>query len=271
MLLTKLHIPQTGENIIHRSALFEKLDEGLKRKLILVSASAGYGKTTLISNWIFKNKIPAAWYSIDERDNDPFEFVSFIIHGIQKTHPEIGKNSLELLKSPGTAGMDYTIELLLNDLLKISQDLILVLDDLHLIQNKQIFELLSFIIEYKPKHFHIVLSSRSDPPLSFARLRSQNQIIEIRSSDLSFSKNDIIELFNKKLKLSLDQKDIDLLQLKTEGWIAGLQLTALTFKGQENISAYIEKIAGDNRYIMDYLMEEILNIQNDEMREFMLC
>ena len=270
MLLTKLHRPVTGKNVVHRLNLFEKLNEGLNRKLILISATAGYGKTTLLSDWITQNKMPTAWYSIDARDNDPYEFLSFIIHGIQKSHPKVGKNSLGLLSSPGTAGIDYILELLINDLLDVPEDIILVLDDLHLIQNKHIFELLSFMIEYKPKHFHIILSTRSDPPLPFARLRSQNQIIEIRSSDLSFSKNDITELFNKKLRLSLNHKDIDLLQLKTEGWIAGLQLTALTFEGQENISAYIEKIAGDNRFIMDYIIEEIMNSKNEEMREFLL-
>ncbi len=271
MLLTKLYIPQTGENIIHRSGLFEKLDEGLKRKLILVSATAGYGKTTLISDWVNKNKIPTAWFSIDERDNDPNEFLSFIIYGIQKTQPNIGKNSLELLNSPGTAGLDYILELFINDLLQAGHHLLLVLDDFHLVQNKQIHDLVSFLIDYKPKHFHIIISTRSDPPLPFARLRSQNELTEIRSSDLNFSKNDINELFNKKLRLSLNNKDIDLLESKTEGWIAGLRLTALTFQGQNDISAYIEQIAGDNRYIMDYLMEEILNIQSDEMRQFLLC
>ncbi len=271
MLLTKLHIPQTGEKIIHRINLFEKLDEGLKRKLILVSATAGYGKTTLISDWINKNKIQTTWFSIDERDNDPNEFLSFIIHGIQKAHPAIGKNSLELLKSPGTVSLDYILELFINDLLQIEHHLLLVLDDFHLIQNKQIINLVSFLIDYKPDHFHIILSTRSDPPLPFARLRSQNELIEIRSSDLNFSRNDIHELFNKKLRLDLNDKDIDLLESKTEGWIAGLQLTALTFQGQNDISAYIEQIAGDNRYIMDYLMEEVLNIQSEEMRDFLLC
>jgi len=270
MLLTKLHIPSTGVNLVHRSHLFEKLNKGLKRKLTLISAPAGFGKTTVISDWISQSKIPAAWCSIDTRDNDPIEFLKIVITAVQKKHNDIGKSSLELLKSPGTASVEYIIELFINDLLTLKNEIVLVLDDLHLISNKQVIDILSSLIDYKPKHLKLIISTRSDPPLPFARLRSQNEIIEIRSSDLSFSKIDISVLFNKKLKFGLTEKDLTILEQKTEGWIAGLQLTALTVRGQKDISGYIEKMAGDNRYIMDYLMEEVLNIQNEEMHQFLL-
>lgn len=270
MLLTKLHIPQPKENVVHRSGLFEKLNEGLNRKLILVSATAGYGKTTLVSDWIGNGKIPAAWYSVDSRDNDPYEFLTFIINGIQTIHKNVGNKSLELLKSPGTIEIEYICELLINDILTVKSDFMLVIDDLHLIASKQVYKILSFLIEYKPRNFKMAILTRSDPPLSLARMRSQNELLEIRSSDLSFTEHDTNEFFNRKLKLELSQKDINLIELKTEGWIAGLQLTAITLQNKENVSEFIKRIAGDNRYIMDYLIEEVLNALDEETREFLL-
>jgi len=270
MLLTKLHIPQPKENVVHRSALFEKLTEGLKRKLILVSATAGYGKTTLLSDWINHSKTPVAWYSVDSRDNDLYEFLSFIVSGIQTIHKNIGNKSLELLKSPGATEIDHIVELLINDLLTIKSDFLLVIDDLHLITSKEVHKTLSFLIEYKPRNFKIAALTRADPALSLARLRSQNELMEIRSSDLSFSEHDATEFFNKKLKLELTNEDIKLVESKTEGWIAGLQLTAITLQNKKNVSEFIRRIAGDNRYIMDYLLEEILNNLDDNIRLFLL-
>jgi LuxR family transcriptional regulator, maltose regulon positive regulatory protein len=270
MLLTKLHIPFPRKNLVHRKNLYDKLNEGLNRKLILVSAPAGYGKTTLVCDWLNQCKIPTAWFSIDHRDNDPFEFLTFVISAIQTIHKNIGNHSLELLKSPGTVNTKYIVEFLINDILTIKTDFLLVLDDLHTITSKEIFNILNIIIDHKPKHFKIAILTRSDPILSIARLRSQNELLEIRSADLSFTENDIAEFFNKKLKLGLTDKDINLLELKTEGWIAGLQLTAITLQNKKNISEFIESISGDNRYIMDYLIEEVLNNQDDETREFLL-
>jgi LuxR family maltose regulon positive regulatory protein len=270
MLLTKLHIPQPKKNTVHRFGLFEKLDEGLNRKLILVSATAGYGKTTLLCDWLNYSKVPAAWFSIDDSDNDPFEFLTIMISGIRTIDQNIGNNSLELLKSPGTLTTEYIIELLINDILGIKTDFMLVMDDLHLVTSKEIFDLLNLIIERKPSQFNVAILTRSDPPLNLARLRSQYELMEIRSTDLSFTESDIAEYFNKKLRLGLTDKDINLLELKTEGWIAGLQLTAITLQERQDISEFIESIAGENRYIMDYLIEEVLNNQDEGTREFLL-
>jgi len=270
MLLTKLHIPQPKENVVHRSGLFDKLTAGLIRKLILVSATAGYGKTTLISDWINHNNIPVAWYSVDSRDNDPYEFLTFIISGIQTIHKNIGHKSLDLLKSPGTTEIEYICELLINDILTVKGDFLLVIDDLHLIDSKEVYKILYFLTDFKPINFKMAILTRSDPPLSLARLRSQNELLEIRSSDLSFTEHDTTEFFNRKLKLGLTQQDITLVELKTEGWAAGLQLTAMTLRNKKNVSEFIKSIAGDSRYIMDYLLEEILNNLDDETRLFLL-
>ncbi len=270
MLLTKLHIPTAARNLVHRRKIFAKLNEGLFRKLILVSAPAGYGKTTVVTHWIRKNRIPTAWFSIDIRDNSPYDFFTYLITSIRTVQENAGKKSLELLKLPGTVRLDYIIELFLNDLLQIEKDLLLVLDDFHLIDNEQILKSISFLLEYKPNHFHVAILTRSDPLLPIAKFRSQNEIIEIRLADLRFSEIDVSELFNKKLNLDISSKEIKLLDTRIEGWIAGLQLVALSIQGKKNKSEYISKLAGDNRYIMDYLMEEVLNIHNDEMRTFLL-
>jgi LuxR family maltose regulon positive regulatory protein len=270
MLLTKLHIPPAGNNIVHRSELFEKLNLGLSRKLVLISAPAGFGKTTVVSDWIYQNKIPAAWFSLDNGDNDPVDFLSYISSGIQSIHSEFGQSALKLLNSPNRPSVESIAGLLINEILNINQNFLLVLDDFHLIKSNEVIKLVSYLLEHIPGNIHIVILTRSDPALSVSRLRSQNQLVELRSSDLSFSANEISVLFNKKLKLGLSLDDVYALETKTEGWIAGLQLTALSIQGREDISGFIQDLKGDNRYIMDYLMEEVLKIQTDDIKEFLL-
>lgn len=270
MLLTKLHIPRAGNNTVHRSELFEKLNNGLSRKLILISAPAGYGKTTVVSDWIEQNKIPTAWFSIDKADNDPVEFLNYIIAGIKSIHSTFGQTATALFNSPGKPSIQSIVSLLINDILHIKMNFLLILDDFHLITNREILELVTFLLEHIPGNIHIVILTRSDPALSISKLRSQHQLLEIRTSDLSFSANDISLLFNKKLKLKLSIEDAFSLETKTEGWIAGLQLTALSIQGREDVSGFIQELKGDNRYIMDYLMEEVLKIQTDDIKEFLL-
>jgi LuxR family maltose regulon positive regulatory protein len=270
MLLTKLHIPPAGNNVVHRSGLFEKLNSGLSRKLILVSAPAGYGKTTLLSDWIIQNKIPAAWLSLDNGDNDPAVFLSYVISGIQSIHKEFGQSALRLLNSPNSPSVESIAGLLINEIIDIDQNFLLVLDDFHLINSDEVSKLVTYLLDHIPGNIHIVILTRSDPALSVSRLRSQHQLVELRSSDLSFSVNDISILFNKRLKLGLSVDDVYSLESKTEGWVAGLQLTALSMSGREDISGYINDLKRDNRYIMDYLIEEVLKIQTDEIKEFLL-
>jgi LuxR family maltose regulon positive regulatory protein len=270
MLLTKLHIPPASQNIVHRQELYEKLNIGLTRKLILISAPAGFGKTTIISDWINQHKIPTVWFSLDNGDNDPAVFLSYVISGIQSIHKEFGQSALRLLNSPNSPSVESITSLLINEIININQNFLLVLDDFHLIKSNEVLRLVSYLLDHIPVNIHIVILTRSDPSLSVSRLRSQHQLVELRSSDLSFSANDISVLFNKKLKLGLSTDDVYSLEAKTEGWIAGLQLTALSMQGREDISGFIQELKGDNRYIMDYLMEEVLKIQTDEIKEFLL-
>ena len=223
-----------------------------------------------MSDWIRQNKIQAAWLSLDNGDNDPAVFLSYVISGIQSIHKEFGQSALRLLNSPNSPSVESITSLLINEIININQNFLLVLDDFHLIKSNEVLRLVSYLLEHIPVNIHIVILTRSDPSLSVSRLRSQHQLVELRSSDLSFSANDISVLFNKKLKLGLSIDDVYSLETKTEGWIAGLQLTALSMQGREDISGFIQELKGDNRYIMDYLMEEVLKIQTDDIKEFLL-
>lgn len=255
---------------MHRRVLFDQLNEGLNRKLILVSAPAGFGKSTLLSDWISQHKIPAAWFSVDKEDNDPAEFLSYIISGIQSIDAKVGQRALEILNSPNKPSSESIACLLINDVLALKKNFLLVLDDFHLINSIEIIELMTYLLEHIPDNLHIVISTRSDPALPLSRLRSQNQLLELRSSSLSFSANDISALFNKKLNIKLSIEDSYLLESKTEGWIAGLQLAAISLQGRDEVSEFITDFKGDNRYIMDYLIEEVLKIQSEDTKEFLL-
>ena len=200
MLLTKIHIPTTGNNVVQRSALYEKLNIGLSRKLILVSAPAGFGKTTLISDWIGQQKIPTAWFSLDKADNDLVEFLNYIVSEIQGIHKDFGESALKLLHSPNKPSSESIINLLINEMLDIDQNFLLVLDDFHVIESNEVLKTVTYLLEHIPANIHLVILTRSDLTFSISRLRSQHQVIELRSSDLSFSANDISVLFNKKLK-----------------------------------------------------------------------
>ncbi len=270
MLLTKLNIPTSGSNLVHRQNLIEKLNAGLNKKLILISAPAGFGKTTLLSDWIENSSISAAWVSLDKRDNEPTEFLRYIVAGMQSIDPNIGQRASNLLEAQQRPEMDAILSLLLNDVLGSGKNFILILDDFHVIQSVEIIQMVKFLLNHLPSNIHLAVSSRSDPPLSLSRLRSQNELVEVRSADLSFSVNDTHTFLNKRLKLDLSNEDIELLETKTEGWIAGLQLTALSMKGRSDISGFIRALAGDNRYIMDYLLEEVLNMQSREMKQFLI-
>lgn len=271
MLLTKLYIPNADSNTIHRTALFNKLDLGFKRKLTLISAPAGFGKSTLLGDWIQTQQIPTAWFSIDHNDNDPIDFLSYFILAIQNIKKNFAQSVYDLLKSTTPPSSDSIINLLINETLEIPNDFLVVLDDFHLINNTEIIKTIEHFVEYMPNHIHLVILTRSDPALPIARLRSQHQLIELRSADLSFTTNEISTLFNKRLQIKLSPEQVEMLENKTEGWIAGLQLAALSMAGQNNLSAFIHALKGDNRYIMDYLIEEVLKIQSDDIKDFLLC
>jgi len=270
MLLTKLHIPQPPEGLVHRRNLDNKLDEGLNRKLILVSASAGYGKTTAIVDWISRNKLPTAWYSLDENDNDFKVFLSYIIKGLQTIDQSIGKEILELSSSSFGLSVESGTELLVEDLLRVKKDVLLILDDFHYIADREINKFLSYFLEYLPKNIHLVLITRSDPILKLSKLRSSRQLVELRSADLRFSARDVTEFFKRSFEVSLTSTDANELHIKTEGWISGIQLAGISMQSHEHISSFIDNLKGSNRYIMDYLIDEALSTLDASLKDFLL-
>jgi LuxR family maltose regulon positive regulatory protein len=247
------------------------MEKGFERKLTLLSAPAGFGKTTLLVDWIRKRKIPAAWFSLDKGDNDLLQFLTYVILGLQTLKEDIGKAPLTMLQSPQPPPIETLLINLINDVIDIQTDFVMVLDDYHLVDAQPVQDMIAFLLENLPEQMHMIIATRSDPHLPLlARLRSQNQMIEVRAADLSFNARETADLFNKSLSMNLSARDLDLLETRTEGWIAGLQLAALSLQGSENPSGFIEKFKGDHRYIADYLTEEVLNRQPGHLRDFLL-
>ena len=270
-LETKLFLPPRDTTWVSRFRLDEKLSEGFGRKLSLVSAPAGFGKTTVVVDWIHRKNIPAAWFSVDDRDNDPLHFLIYIILAIQSLRKDIGGDALKMLRSAEPPPTESILISLINDVLLLPTDFSLIIDDYHAIDTGEVHDLIVFLLENLPDQMHVVIVTRSDPPLPLmARFRSQNQLTELRAADLSFTADEIDDLFNETLKYKLSTVDIEMLETRTEGWIAGLRLAALSLQGREDRSSFIQTFKGDNRYIADYLIEEVLNRQPETVQNFLL-
>ena len=272
ILATKLYIPPSPQKVVARSRLVERLNEGfsLGRKLTLISAPAGFGKSTLVSEWIASCGRPAAWLSLDESDNSPARFLIYIIGALQTISPNLGAEILDALQSPQAPSIDSILTALLNEITTIPNDFIFVLDDYHLTDSKSVDDTLTFLIEHLPLQMHLVITTREDPVLPIPRLRARNQLVEVRAADLRFTPSEATEFLNQMMNLSLSVEEVTALESRTEGWIAGLQLAALSMKGQQDVHGFIQSFAGDHRYIVDYLVEEVLQRQSETVRNFLL-
>jgi LuxR family maltose regulon positive regulatory protein len=252
ILATKLYIPPQRPGVITRSNLNRRLNEGLNRKLILISAPAGFGKTTLAAEWIAGCHQPAAWLSLDERDNDPAVFLTYLVSALQTVAPKIGEGILGIIQAaqsppPPTESLLTT---LLNELANISDNFILVLDDYHLIENQSLNQALTFLIEHMPPRMRLVIATREDPPFPLSRWRARCQLIELRAADLRFTPAEATEFLNQAMDLNLSPEDIAALEARTEGWIAGLQLAALSMRGREDIAGFIQAFTGSHRFVL---------------------
>ncbi|MBI5966037.1 MAG: tetratricopeptide repeat protein [Chloroflexi bacterium] len=272
ILATKLYIPPPRAKIVLRPRLIERLNEGLSsgRKLTLISASAGFGKTTLVSEWIATCGRPVAWLSLDEGDNDPARFLTYLIAALQTIAANIGEGVLGALQSPQPPSIESILTALLNEITTIPDNFILVLDDYHIIDSKPVDNALAFLLEYLPPQMHLVIATREDPPLPLARLRVRSQLTELRAADLRFTPVETAEFLNQMMGLNLSAENIAALEARTEGWIAGLQLAALSMQGNKDVSGFIREFAGDHRYIVNYLVEEVLQNQPEPIRRFLL-
>lgn len=270
ILTTKLYIPPPRARIVPRPRLIELLNEALHSKLTLISAPVGYGKSTLVSEWVTCCGRPVAWLSLDEGDSDPAQFLTYLVAALQTIKAITGKRVLDVIQTPPLPPTEYILTDLLNEIAAFSNHFTMVLDDYHLIDSKAVDKALTFLLEHLPSQMHLVIASREDPNLPLARLRARGQLTELRAADLRFTPSEAAEFLNQVMGLNLSGEDIAALETRTEGWIAGLQLAGLSMRGQEDVQEFIKAFAGDNRYIVDYLVEEVLQCQPEHIRSFLL-
>ncbi len=270
ILNTKLHIPPVRSKAVPRSHLFKRLDEGQKRKLTLISASAGYGKTTLVSEWLADCKRPTAWLSLDEGDNDPTRFLLHLIEAIKRIVNVSDLGGWIALQSPQPLPITYILITLVNELSSATDPFILVLDDYHVIESQIVHNALSFLIDHQPLHMHLIIMTRDEPQLPIARLRAKNELTELRGTDLRFTRSETALFFNQIMGLHLSSAEVSSLEARTEGWIAGLQLAAISIQGYSDTAQFISSFTGSHRFVMDYLMEEVLKQQSDKVHTFLL-
>lgn len=267
---TKLHAPPARENLVLRPRLRQKLSAGLARKLTLVSAPAGFGKTTLVAHWIQQLDIPTAWISLDETDNELFRFLSYFVAALQSLEPGFGGGLLGRLESAQLPTLEPILTSLLNEISALEGDHVLVLDDVHHISDDQIHSAITRILDQLPEHFHLIVITRIDPPLPLSRLRAGDQLNEIRADDLRFKPQEAASFLNEIMGLGLSPADVSTLERRTEGWIVGLQLAALTLQDRQDTRSFIREFAGHDRFIVDYLGQEVLERQSQEVQDFLL-
>ncbi len=270
LLSTKFYIPPTRPEFVPRPRLIERLDGGLHRKLTLISAPAGFGKTTLVGAWVASFKRPVAWLSLDEGDNDPARFLTYLVAALQTIKAEIGAGLLGTLQSHQPPPPEMILTALLNEITALPDNFVLVLDDYHMIDSKAVDSALAFLVEHQPPQMHLVIASREDPHLPLARLRARGQLTELRVADLRFSPAEAADFLNQVMGLNLSAEDIAALETRTEGWIAGLQLAALSMQGHQDATSFIQSFTGSHHFVLDYLVEEVLQQQSESIQTFLL-
>ncbi len=263
LLTTKLYIPPTRPELVLRTRLIERLNAGLHHKLTLISAAAGFGKTTLVSEWLAGRERPAAWLALDEGDSDPNRFLAYLVCALQTIDTNIGAGVWGVLQSAQPPGTESILTALLNEISTFPNNFVLVLDDYHVIDSKPVDQALAFLVEHQPRQMHLVIATREDPSLPLARLRARDQLTELRLADLRFTPAEAAEFLNRMMDLNLSAENIAALEARTEGWIAGLQLAAIALQGmismpgQQDAAGFIKTFTGSHRFVLDYLVEEV--------------
>ncbi len=270
LLVTKFTIPPVRSLLLQRSHLLTILDQSRSFPLTLLSASAGFGKTTLLSTWASQSTSQVAWLTLDEQDNDPTRFWAYVIAALRHSGSPVGEATLALLHSPQPALLTSALTALINELAALAQDTALILDDYHLIREQAIHESLQFMLDHLPPCLHLLLASRADPQLPLARLRARGQVVEIRETDLRLSGEEAARFLTQIMNLSLSAEDIGRLETRTEGWITGLQLAALSLRRHADVSAFLKTFAGSHRLILDYMQEEILEPLPEGQQRFLI-
>jgi LuxR family maltose regulon positive regulatory protein len=293
LLQTKLHIPLLRPSLVLRPRLTDKLNAGLDGRLILISAQAGSGKTTLVTEWLANLRVSisdiglesggqeienqqskivnqVAWLSLDDSDNDPRRFLDYLLAALRQVQADVGRSVEAMLQSSQPPPPEVILTALVNDLAAISRPFILVLDDYHVIHTPPIHGQLNFLLEHQPQQMRLVIITREDPPLPLPRLRACGQLTEIRQAELRFTSDECADFLQRVMGLNLSSDDIAALERRTEGWVAGLQLAALSMRGHEDVSGFIQAFTGSSRFILDYLMEEVFERQTPDVKDFLL-
>jgi len=272
LLATKITIPPSRRRIILRPRLVERLSDGLAagHRLALVSAPAGFGKTTLVGEWVAACGRPTAWLSLDEGDSDPGRFLAYLVAALRTVAPGIGEGVLAVLGSPQPPPLESTLTALVNDLSAIPDDVVLVLDDCHVLDARPLDDALVFLVEHLPPRVHLVIATREDPALPLARLRARGQLTELRGADLRFTPDEAAGFLNRVMDLDLSGDEVAALEARTEGWIAGLQLAAISVRGRDDVAGFVASFAGSDRFVLDYLVEEVLARQSGPVQAFLL-
>ncbi|MCW2849148.1 MAG: ATP-dependent transcriptional regulator, MalT-like, LuxR family [Marmoricola sp.] len=272
LLETKLYLPRPRPGLVPRPRLAERLEAAAAATLLLVSAPPGFGKTTLLAGWLAapSDGRAVAWLSLDRGDNDPVTFWSYVVAALRTATPGIGERELALLASPRPPPIDVVLTTLLNDLGALEHDVVLVLDDYHLIDAREIQDAMASLFDHLPPRLHLVIASRADPAVPLGRLRARGELVEIRAAELRFTPDEVAAYLNGAMGLQLTAADVAALEERTEGWIAALQLAALSMQGRDDVAGFIAGFTGDDRYIVDYLAEEVLQRQPATVRDFLL-
>ena len=270
LLATKLFVPPARAHLVPRQRLFDHLQRGCQGKLTLISAPAGFGKSTLLSAWVAACGRPTAWLSLDEGDNDPTRFLTYLIAALQTIAPTIGAGVLGVLQAPQPPPTALILTALLNDLTTVQDHFVLVLDDYHVIDAKPVDDALTVLLEHLPPQMHLVIATREDPALPLARFRARAHMTELRAADLRFTAAEAAGFLTEVMGLDLAPEDIAALETRTEGWIAGLQLAALSLQGHHAPTSFIHSFTGSDQFIMDYLVEEVLDQQPERVQAFLL-
>lgn len=278
LLATKLFVPVSRPNLVSRPRLLAQLDQGLTTHLTLVAAPAGFGKTTLLSEWLSERQYPAAWLSLDTGDNDLARFLAYLIAALQTICADAGQVARTLLQSPQPPPAESVLTILINEIatgwgdtsLLPGTRYALVLDDYHLISARPVHDAVTFLLDHLSPQMHLVILTRADPPLPLARLRARNQLAEIRADHLRFTPDEATAFLSQVMGLELSTEDTAALATRTEGWVAGLQLAALSMQSSEDVPSFVADFTGSHRYVVDYLVEEVLSRQPKAVQSFLL-
>jgi len=272
LLATKLYVPPLRPEMVPRPRLLQRLDEGLRlgHRLTLISAPAGFGKTTLLGAWAQSLQQPVSWLSLDEADDEPYRFLTYFVAALQKTDDTVGQVMQDLWEAPGRLPIDRLMIGLINSIAAVPTPIVLILDDYQAIGQPEIHQVVTFLLDHCPPQMHLVIASREDPPLPLSQLRARGQIMEIRERDLRFTTQESVVFLNQVMGLRLTADEVSTLETRTEGWIAGLQLAALSMRDRADTEGFVRSLTGTHRHILDYLTDEVLGRQPEQVRAFLL-